>query len=79
LKANPPPSFGRKMKNLREAKESVWINNTLAKVCLDSDNDNGRVDSMICDVKQVLLKDLSLSVGRYKFFSTIPNLSAVIK
>ena len=53
------------MKNLREAQESVWINKTLAKVCLDSDKENGRVYSMICNVKQALLKDPSLIVGRY--------------
>ena len=56
------------MKNLREAQESVWINKTLAKVRLDSYNENGHVYSMICNVKQALLKDPSLSVGRYKFF-----------
>ena len=48
--------------------ESVWINKTLSKVRLDSDNDNGCVYSMICDVKQALLKDPSLSGGWYSFF-----------
>jgi hypothetical protein len=65
--------FGRKIKNLRKAKESVWINKTLAKVRLDSDNDNSRVYSMICDVKQALVKDPSLSVGRYKVFFNKPE------
>ena len=73
LKGKPPPIFGRKMKNLRKAQESVWINKTLSKVHLDSDNDNGRVYSMICDVKQALLKDPSLSGGRYKFFFNKPE------
>ncbi len=54
--------LSRKMKNLRKAQESVWINKTLAKVRLDSDNGNSRVYSMICNVKQVLLKDQSLVV-----------------
>ena len=67
------------MKNLREAQESVWINKALAKVHLDSDNDNVRVYSMICDVNQALLKDPSLSVGQNKDFLTSPNLYAVIK
>ena len=62
-KAKPPPFFGHKMKKIREAQESVWINKTLAKVCLDHDNDNGCVYCMICDVKQDLLKDPLQSVG----------------
>jgi len=65
--------FGRKMKNLRRTKESVWINKTLEKVRLDSDNENARVYSMICDVKQALGKDPSLSVGRYKVFFNKPE------
>jgi hypothetical protein len=65
--------FGRKLKKIRKAQESVWINKTLAKVRLDSDNDNGRVYSMICDVKQALVKDPSLSVGWYKFFFNKPG------
>ena len=73
FKGKPPPMFGCKIKNLREAQESVWINKTLAKVHLDSDNDNGRVYSMICDVKQALVKDPSLSVGRYKVFFNKPE------
>ena len=68
FKAKPPPIFGCKMKILCEEQESIWINKTLAKVCLDSDNDNGCVYSMICDVKQALSKDPSLSVGQYKVF-----------
>ncbi len=47
FKAKPPSMLGRKMKNLRKAQESVWINKTLAKVRLVSDNDNGCVYSMI--------------------------------
>ena len=62
------------MKKLREAQESVWINKTLAKVRLDSDNENARVYSMICNVKQVLQKDPSLVVGRYKVFFNKPEL-----
>ncbi len=50
LKGKPPPMFGCKIKNLRKAQESVWINKTLTKVRLDSDNENGRVYSMICNV-----------------------------
>jgi hypothetical protein len=73
LKGKPPPMFGRKLKNLREAQESVWINKTLVKVRLDSDNENARVYSMICDVKQALGKDPSLSVGRYKVFFNKPE------
>ena len=46
---------------------------TLAKVRLESDNGNGRVYSTICDVKQALLKDPSLSVGRYKVFYNKPK------
>ena len=46
---------------------------TLAKVRLDSDNDNGCVYSMICDVKQALLKDPLLSAGRYKVFFNRPE------
>ena len=46
---------------------------TLAKIRLDSDNDNGRVYSMICDVKQALVKDPSLSVGRYNVFFNKPE------
>ena len=79
FKAKPPLMFNCKMKNLRKAQESVWINKTLAKVRLDSDDDNGRVYSMICDVKQALGNDPSLGMGRYKFFSTNLNLYAVIK
>jgi hypothetical protein len=63
------------MKKIREAQESVWINKALAKI----DNENGRVYSMICDVKQALLKDPSLSVGRFKFFSRNQNLYTIIK
>ena len=73
VKGKPP------LKNLREAQESVRINKTLAKVRLDSDNENVGVYSMICDVKQILLKDSSLGVGRYKVFLTNQNLYAVIK
>jgi hypothetical protein len=73
LKGKPPPMIGRKLKNLREAQESVWINKTLAKVRLDSDNENAHVYSMICDVKQALVKDPSLSVGRYKVFFNKPE------
>ncbi len=40
---------------------------------MDSDNDNGGVYSMICDVKQALLKDPLLSVGGYKVFSKKPK------
>ena len=54
LKGKPLPIFGCKMKNLREAQESILINKTLDKVHLDSDNENGCVYSMICDVKQAL-------------------------
>ena len=79
FKAKPPAIVGRKKKNLRKAQESVWINKILAKVRLGSDNDNGCVYSMICDVKQPLLTDPLLSVGRYKVFLTSPNLYAVIK
>ena len=79
FQGKPPPIVGRKMNNLRETQESIWINKTLSKVRLDSDNDNGRVYSMICDVKQALLKDPSLSGGRYRFFSTSLNSYAVIK
>ena len=61
------------MKNLLEAQESILINKTLSKVSLDSDNNNGRVYSMICDVKQALLKDPSLSGGRYRFFFNKPE------
>ena len=68
LKGKLPPMFGRKMKNLRMAQESVWINKTLATFFLDSDNDNACVYSMICDVKQALEKNKSLSVGQYKVF-----------
>ncbi len=56
------------MKILREAQESVWINKTLAKVCLDSDNDIGCVYSMICDVKQALVKINLLVWGGTSFF-----------
>jgi len=56
FKAKPPSMLGCKMKNLRKAQESVWINKTLAKVRLDSDTIFGCVYSMICDVKQVLQK-----------------------
>ncbi len=35
FKANPPSMLGPKMKNLRKAQESVWINKTLSKVRLD--------------------------------------------
>ena len=73
LKGKPLPTVGCKMKNLRKAQESVWINKTLAKVRLDSDNENGLVYSMICNVKQSLLKDPSLSVGRYKVFFKKPK------
>ena len=45
----------------------------ISKVRLDSDNDSGRVYSMICDVKRALLKDPSLSVGRYKVFFNKPE------
>ena len=68
FKAKPPPISGRKMKKIREAQESIWINKTLAKVKLDYDNDNGCVYSMICDAQQALLKDPSFDVGQYKFF-----------
>ena len=54
LKGKPLPIFCCKMKNLRGAQESMWINKTLDKVRLDSDNENGHVYSMICDVKQAL-------------------------
>ncbi len=63
-KGKPQQMLGHKLKNLLEAQESVWINKTLAKVRLDSDNDNARVYSMICEVKQALVKDPSLRVGR---------------
>ena len=55
FKAKPPPIFGFKMKNLRKTQESVWINKTLAKVCLDSDNDNGRVlfHDMRCETSSI--------------------------
>ena len=79
LKAKSPPFFNCKMKNLYEAQESVWMNKTLAIVCLDHENDNGRVYSMICNVKQALLKDPSVSAGRYKVFLTIQNSYADIK
>jgi len=46
FKTKPPPIFGRKLKKIRKAQESVWINKTLSKVCLDSDNDNDCVYSM---------------------------------
>ena len=64
----PPPIVGHGMKILCKAQESVWIKKKLAKVRLDSDNDNGCVYSMIWDVKQVLLKDPSLSEGQYRIF-----------
>ena len=51
VKGKPQQMLGRKLKNLREAQESVWINKTLAKVRLDSDNENACVYSMICNVK----------------------------
>ncbi len=73
LKGKPPPMFGRKLKKLREAQESIWINQTLAKVRLDSDNDNSRVYSMKCDVTQVLLKEPSLSAGKFKDFFNKPE------
>jgi hypothetical protein len=73
LKGISPQMFGRKIKNLRESQESVWINKTLAKVRLDSDNENARVYSMICDVKSALVKEPSLSVGRYKVFFNKPE------
>ena len=73
FKAKPPPIFGHKMKNLREAQESVWINKALSKFRLDSDNDNVCVYSMICNVKQALLKVPLLSVGRYKVFFNKPE------
>jgi hypothetical protein len=60
--------LGRKLNNLQEAQESVLINKTLAKVRLDSDNDNSRVYSMKCNVTQVLLKEPSLSAGQFKVF-----------
>ena len=61
------------MKKIHEAQESVWINKTLAKVCLDSDTIFGCVYSMICDVKQALGKDPSLSEGWYKVFFNKPE------
>ena len=61
------------MKNLRKAQESVWINKALAKVCSDSDNDTGHVVSMICNATEALVKDPSLSVGRYKVFFNKPE------
>jgi len=53
FKGKSLPTFGRKLNNLREAQEGVWINKTLAKVRLDSDNASSRVYSMKCDVSQV--------------------------
>jgi hypothetical protein len=73
FKAKPTPIVGRKMKNLCKAQESVWINKTLAKVSLVSDFDNVHVYSIICDVKQALLKDPTLSVGWYKVFFDKPE------
>ncbi len=73
FKGKPPPMFGRKLNNLQEAQESVWINKTLAKVRLDSDNDSSCVYSMKCNVTQALLKDPSLSAGRYKVFFNKPE------
>ncbi len=35
VKGKPQQMLGCKLKNLREAQESVWIKKTLAKVCLD--------------------------------------------
>jgi hypothetical protein len=35
LKGKPLQMFGCRMKKIRETQESVWINKTLAKVCLD--------------------------------------------
>ena len=47
---------------------------TLAKVRLDYDNDYGRVNSIICDVKQHIAKDPSLAEGRYKIFFNQPEI-----
>ena len=73
FKGKSLPTFGRKLNNLREAQEGVWINKTLAKVRLDSDNASSRVYSMKCDVSQVLLKEPSLSAGRFKVFFNKPD------
>ena len=79
FQSKPPPIVGCKMKILREAQESIWISKTVYKVRLDSDNDNGRVYSMICNAKQALLNDPFLNVGWYKVFSTSLNSYVVIK
>ncbi len=79
FKAKPPSMLGCKMQNLRKTQESVWINKTLSKVRLDSDTIFGCVYSMICNVKQALLKDPFAKGARYKVFSTIPIFYAVIK
>jgi hypothetical protein len=73
VKDRLPPIATRKIKDLREAQESIWIMKTLAKVRLDYDNDYGRVYSMICDVKQHIAKDPSLAEGRYKIFFNQPE------
>ena len=73
FKAKPPPINGCKMKILGKSQESIWINKTLAKVRLDYDNNNGHVYSMMCDVKQALSKDPSISVGRYNFCFNKPE------
>ena len=73
VKDKLPPIAARKIKDLREAQESIWIMKTLAKVRLDYDNDYGRVYSMICDVKQHIAKDPSLAEGRYKIFFNQPE------
>ena len=67
------PIAARKIKDLREAQESIWIMKSLAKVCLDYDNNCDRVYSMICGVKQHIAKDPSLTEGRYKIFFNQPE------
>ncbi len=65
--------FGCKLKNLLEAQESVLISKTLAKVHLDSDNDNSRVYSMKYNVTQILLKEPSLKAGQFNVFFKEPE------
>ena len=71
-----PPPLMRWINTLMEAQESIWINKTLAKVQLDHDNDFGRIYSMICDVKSLIVNDPTLL---NRSFSTIQILSAVIR
>ena len=64
---------GRKITTIAEAKETVYILQSLSSILLEYDNEYGKGYSMTCNVNDMIKKNPSLLTGPYKSFFEKPT------